>query len=396
MQTVIGVRFKQAGKIYYFGAGSMEIAQGDDVIVETARGTEFGHVALGPREVEDAEVTLPLKAVERVATDADRQQVAENRAKEKEAFRICEEKIAARELPMKLVGVEYTFDVSKIIFYFTADGRIDFRELVKDLAAVFRTRIELRQIGVRDEAKMLGGIGCCGRPLCCATFLGDFVPVSIRMAKEQNLSLNPTKISGICGRLMCCLKYENDVYCERRREQSALRKAQAPHPGSRVATMEGDGKVISISAQRRSATILLDDSRTIVASWEDIVEQEEDLSDVAALAAIAMLQSENGEPAGDRPYKRNGRGREDRKERSARGDGERRKKGARMEGEGAQRHRADRFEKGGRPRKERDGKGGRHASHDRSARREDGRSRPHRNPVKPQEGHHEGRPPQEE
>ena len=297
---------------------------------------------------------------------------------------------------MKLVGVEYTFDVSKIIFYFTADGRIDFRELVKDLAAVFRTRIELRQIGVRDEAKMLGGIGCCGRPLCCATFLGDFVPVSIRMAKEQNLSLNPTKISGICGRLMCCLKYENDVYCERRREQSALRKAQAPHPGSRVATMEGDGKVISISAQRRSATILLDDSRTIVASWEDIVEQEEDLSDVAALAAIAMLQSENGEPAGDRPYKRNGRGREDRKERSARGDGERRKKGARMEGEGAQRHRADRFEKGGRPRKERDGKGGRHASHDRSARREDGRSRPHRNPVKPQEGHHEGRPPQEE
>ncbi|MBQ4422455.1 MAG: stage 0 sporulation family protein, partial [Schwartzia sp.] len=237
MQTVIGVRFKQAGKIYYFGAGTMQIAQGDDVIVETSRGMEFGHVALGPREVEDSEVTLPLKAVERVATDEDRAQVAENRAREKEAFRICEEKIAARELEMKLVSVEYTFDVSKIIFYFTADGRIDFRELVKDLAAVFRTRIELRQIGVRDEAKMLGGIGCCGRPLCCATFLGDFVPVSIRMAKEQNLSLNPTKISGICGRLMCCLKYENDVYCERRREQSALRKAQAPHPGGRVATM---------------------------------------------------------------------------------------------------------------------------------------------------------------
>ena len=295
---------------------------------------------------------------------------------------------------MKLVGVEYTFVVSKIIFYFTADGRIDFRELVKDLAAVFRTRIELRQIGVRDEAKMLGGIGCCGRPLCCATFLGDFVPVSIRMAKEQNLSLNPTKISGICGRLMCCLKYENDVYCERRREQSALRKAQSPHPGSRVATMEGDGKVISINAQRRSATILLDDSRTIVASWEDIVEQEEDLSDVAALAAIAMLQNETGEPSGERPYKRNGHGREERKERSGRGDGERRKKGARAENEGLPKRRGDRFEKGGRPHK--DARGGRHASHDRSSRREDGRSRPHRNSAKPQEGHHEGRPPQEE
>ena len=394
MQTVIGVRFKQAGKIYYFGAGQMEIAQGDDVIVETARGTEFGHVALGPREVEDAEVTLPLKAVERVATDEDRARVADNRAKEKEAFRICEEKIAARELPMKLVGVEYTFDVSKIIFYFTADGRIDFRELVKDLAAVFRTRIELRQIGVRDEAKMLGGIGCCGRPLCCATFLGDFVPVSIRMAKEQNLSLNPTKISGICGRLMCCLKYENDVYCERRREQSALRKAQAPHPGGRVATMEGDGKVISINAQRRSATILLDDSRTVVASWEDIVEQEEDLSDVAALAAIAMLQNEeNGEE--QRPRRRGGRG--ERKERPQRGDGENRKKGSRAESEGAPKRRGERLDKGGKPRRERDGKGGnKHASHDRPPRREDNRGRSRKNFAETRDGDHEGRPPREE
>ena len=399
MQTVIGVRFKQAGKIYYFGAGSMDIAQGDDVIVETSRGIEFGHVALGPREVEDAEVTLPLKAVERKATDEDRAQVAENRAREKEAFRICEEKIAARELDMKLVSVEYTFDVSKIIFYFTADGRIDFRELVKDLAAVFRTRIELRQIGVRDEAKMLGGIGCCGRPLCCATFLGDFVPVSIRMAKEQNLSLNPTKISGICGRLMCCLKYENDVYCERRREQSAIRKSQAPHPGGRVATMEGDGKVISINAQRRSATILLDDSRTIVASWEDIVEQEEDLSDVAALAAIAMLQSEeNGEE--QRPRKRGGRGREDRKERQPRGEGEGRKKGPRREGENSPKRRGERFDKGdrnGKPRKERESRGGnKHASHDRPPRREEGRGRSRKNYAETRDGDHEGRPPREE
>ena len=395
MQTVIGVRFKRAGKIYYFGAGQMEIAQGDDVIVETARGTEFGHVALGPREVEDSEVTLPLKAVERVATDEDRAQVAENSAKEKEAFRICEEKIAARELPMKLVGVEYTFDVSKIIFYFTADGRIDFRELVKDLAAVFRTRIELRQIGVRDEAKMLGGIGCCGRPLCCATFLGDFVPVSIRMAKEQNLSLNPTKISGICGRLMCCLKYENDVYCERRREQFALRKVQAPHPGSRVATMEGDGKVISINSQRRSATILLDDSRTIVSSWEDVVEQEEDLSDVAALAAIAMLQNEaEGETWTERPRKR-GRAREERQGRAPRGDGEGRKKGAKAEGEERPKRRGERYEKNGRPRKE--GKGGnKHASHDRPPRREDGRGRSRRNFTEMRDEDYAGRPPREE
>ena len=395
MQTVIGVRFKQAGKIYYFGTGPMEIAQGDDVIVETSRGTEFGHVALGPREVEDAEVTLPLKAVERKATDEDRARVAENRIKEKEAFRVCEEKIASRELPMKLVNVEYTFDVSKIVFYFTADGRVDFRELVKDLAAIFRTRIELRQIGVRDDAKMLGGIGCCGRPLCCATFLGDFVPVSIRMAKEQNLSLNPTKISGICGRLMCCLKYENDCYCERRREQSAIRKAQAPHPGGRVATMEGDGKVISINAQRRSATILLDDSRTIVSSWEDIVEQEEDLSDVAALAAIAMMQSEAGEARPERSHKR-GR-REGRQGRATKNDNENRKKGAATEGEGAPKRRGDRFEKGGRSRRERDGRGGnKHASHERPQRRDEGRGRSRRNPMGTQDGNHEGRPPQDE
>ncbi len=238
MQNVVGVRFKQAGKIYYFSPGSLKLAQDDDVIVETSRGVEYGLVVIGPREVEDSTVVLPLKAVQRKATKADRSKVAENERKEADAFKICEKKIAAHKLPMKLVEVEYTFDVNKIIFYFTADGRIDFRELVKDLAAVFRTRIELRQIGVRDEAKLMGGIGCCGRPLCCATFLGDFEPVSIRMAKEQNLSLNPTKISGICGRLMCCLKYENDCYCGHCHKKP---KIQPPKQGGRVVSVEGEG-----------------------------------------------------------------------------------------------------------------------------------------------------------
>ncbi|MCR5177170.1 MAG: stage 0 sporulation family protein [Anaerovibrio sp.] len=273
MQTVVGVRFKRAGKIYYFSPGNMDIQQDDDVIVETARGIEFGSAVIGPREVPDSDVVLPLKEVLRKATEADKKKVLENTAKEKEAFDICEEKIKAHDLPMKLVQVEYTFDVNKIIFYFTADGRIDFRELVKDLAAVFRTRIELRQIGVRDEAKLMGGIGCCGRPLCCNTFLGEFEPVSIRMAKEQNLSLNPTKISGICGRLMCCLKYENDCYCGKQHKRV---KIKPPTQGSKVITAEGEGKVININQQRRSATILLDNSKTIVASWEDVIEKDED------------------------------------------------------------------------------------------------------------------------
>ena len=273
MQNVVGVRFKQAGKIYYFSPGSLKLAQDDDVIVETSRGVEYGLIVIGPRDVEDSAVVLPLKTVQRKATKADRDKVVENERKEKDAFRICEKKIAAHKLPMKLVEVEYTFDVNKIIFYFTADGRIDFRELVKDLAAVFRTRIELRQIGVRDEAKLMGGIGCCGRPLCCATFLGDFEPVSIRMAKEQNLSLNPTKISGICGRLMCCLKYENDCYCGHCHKKA---KIQPPKQGSRVVSVEGEGKVISLNQQRRTATILLDNSKTIVASWEDVIEKDDE------------------------------------------------------------------------------------------------------------------------
>ncbi|WP_304068301.1 PSP1 domain-containing protein [Megamonas hypermegale] len=273
MQTVVGVRFKKACKIYYFSPGELALVQGDGVVVKTARGIEFGTVVIGPRDVPDAEVVQPLKEVQRKATDEDRAKLAENNLKEQEAYKICEEKIRNRQLPMKLISVEYTLDVNKIIFYFTADGRIDFRELVKDLAAIFHTRIELRQIGVRDEAKLLGGIGCCGRPLCCATFLGDFEPVSIRMAKDQSLSLNPTKISGICGRLMCCLKYENDLYQGCSKHSNMV---TPPKQGSRVVSMEGEGKAISINMQKRTVTVLLDTKKTIVASWEDVIEKDED------------------------------------------------------------------------------------------------------------------------
>ncbi|NLG83764.1 MAG: stage 0 sporulation family protein [Firmicutes bacterium] len=219
MPKVVGVRFKQAGKIYYFDPDGLELEPGKQVIVETARGLEFGQIIVGPKEVPEEEITPPLKKVLRVATPEDLAQVEENRERERRARVIFEEKVAAHGLEMKLVDVEYTFDRSKIVFYFTAEGRVDFRELVKDLAAVFRTRIELRQIQVRDEAKMLGGFGPCGRPLCCATFLGEFEPVSIKMAKEQNLSLNPTKISGLCGRLMCCLRFECENYRRAKGEQ---------------------------------------------------------------------------------------------------------------------------------------------------------------------------------
>lgn len=212
MIDVIGVRFKSSGKIYYFDPNGLKIEPNTDVIVETARGLEYGKAVIGNRLVEEKKVVAPLKKVVRIATTEDREKMLSSQQKEAEAKRICNEKIIERQLPMKLVGVEYSFDGSKVLFYFTAEGRIDFRELVKDLASVFKTRIELRQIGVRDEAKMLGGLGSCGRELCCASFLGDFEPVSIRMAKEQNLSLNPSKISGICGRLMCCLKYESYGY----------------------------------------------------------------------------------------------------------------------------------------------------------------------------------------
>lgn len=236
MITVVGVRFKKAGKIYYFDPDSLDINKDDYVVVETARGIEFGNVTVGPKQVSEDEIVQPLKKVIRVAQEEDFIIHQNNKEKAKEAFKICERKIAEHGLEMKLIDVEYTFDNNKVIFYFTADGRVDFRELVRDLAAIFKTRIELRQIGVRDEAKMIGGLGPCGKPICCATFLGEFEPVSIKMAKEQSLSLNPSKISGLCGRLMCCLKYEQEVYEE-------LLK-NIPAVGSIVLTPEGKGTVI--------------------------------------------------------------------------------------------------------------------------------------------------------
>jgi cell fate regulator YaaT (PSP1 superfamily) len=239
LYNVVGVRFKKAGKIYYFNPGDLSIQKDSYVIVETVRGVEYGKVVIGPKQVDENDVVLPLKKVLRIADQKDRLIVEENRAAAKEAYAVCNEKVTTHQLDMKLVDVEYTFDRNKIIFYFTADGRVDFRELVKDLAAIFRTRIELRQIGVRDEAKMLGGIGPCGRMLCCSTFLGDFEPVSIKMAKDQNLSLNPTKISGLCGRLLCCLKYENDEY------ESA--KKALPDLGQVIDTPLGSGKVVGVN-----------------------------------------------------------------------------------------------------------------------------------------------------
>ena len=250
MTKVIGVRFRTAGKIYFFAPGKFDIRQGDHVIVETARGVEYGRVVSGPKEVKDEEVVQPLKPVIRMANDQDRKTVEKNHQKEKEAFKICQEKIRKHGLEMKLIDVEYTFDNNKVLFYFTADGRIDFRELVKDLAAVFRTRIELRQIGVRDETKIRGGIGICGRPLCCSTYLTEFAAVSIKMAKEQNLSLNPTKISGVCGRLMCCLTNEEETY--------EVLNSQLPSVGDTVTTKEGlTGVVNSLSVLRKQVKVVV-------------------------------------------------------------------------------------------------------------------------------------------
>lgn len=251
MTKVVGIRFRTAGKIYFFDPLHFEIKRGDNVIVETARGIEFGTAVSDEREVEDDKVVQPLKPVLRVASERDREQEAANKLKEKEAYRICLEKIQKHELEMKLIDAEYTFDNNKVLFYFTADGRIDFRELVKDLASVFKTRIELRQIGVRDETKILGGIGICGRPLCCHTHLSDFIPVSIKMAKEQNLSLNPTKISGVCGRLMCCLKHEEDTYEELNR--------RLPGIGDYVTTEDGlRGEVHSVNVLRQLVKVIVD------------------------------------------------------------------------------------------------------------------------------------------
>ncbi len=250
MVKVVGVKFKEAGKSYFFAPGNFNPEVGTAVIVETARGLEYGTVSMNMKEIQEEEVVAPLKEIVRIATSADREQVEKNRKKEKEAFLICEEKIAAHKLDMKLVDVEYTFDANKILFYFTADGRVDFRELVTDLASVFRTRIELRQIGIRDEAKMLGGIGICGRSLCCNSFLDGFHPVSIKMAKEQGLSLNPTKISGNCGRLMCCLKYEQNCYDEYYKI--------APSVGAIVSTPQGKGVVQGVTVLTGIAKVKLD------------------------------------------------------------------------------------------------------------------------------------------
>ena len=251
MIKIVGVRFRKAGKIYYFDPAGMEIETGTHVIVETARGIEFGTVMIPPREMEEDGVVQPLKPVIRIATEADEITEQKNKEKEKEAFQICLEKIAKHKLEMKLVEAEYTFDNNKLLFYFTADGRIDFRELVKDLASVFRTRIELRQSGVRDETKILGGIGICGRPLCCSTHLSEFIPVSIKMAKEQNLSLNPTKISGVCGRLMCCLKNEEETY--------EYLNSRLPNVGDHVTTIEGlKGEVQSVSVLRQLVKVIVE------------------------------------------------------------------------------------------------------------------------------------------
>ena len=249
MITVVGVRFKYAGKIYYFDPDDLDVKAGDHVIVETARGFEFGEAVIGKRDVSEDDIVSPLKKVVRIATDEDIAKNEDNKAREKEAFTTCLAKIEEHKLPMKLIDVEYTFDNSKIIFYFVADGRIDFRDLVKDLAAIFRTRIELRQIGVRDESKMVGGLGPCGRTMCCASFLGDFEPVSIKMAKEQSLSLNPSKISGVCGRLMCCLNYEQNTYEDIRRKTPAV--------GSMVRTVDGKGEVVETSTLLESVKVKL-------------------------------------------------------------------------------------------------------------------------------------------
>ena len=283
LQKVIGVRFKKAGRIHFYNPSTFNIEKGDTVIIDTPHGPEYGQVVISPREIVENKHKIPI--INRKANQDDLILIAENHRKEAEAFDICIEKISEHGLPMNLISVEYTFDLSKIVFSFTSNGRVDFRELVKDLASIFRTRIELRQVGVRDEAKLLGGMGGCGRPLCCATFLGDFIPVSIRMAKDQSLSLNPSKISGICGRLMCCLKYENDYYCENCPHESSMTVMKDFKLGARVIIDEGEGKIISLNRQRRTATIILDNSKTAIASWDNIFEAEDDDEDVKTIVA---------------------------------------------------------------------------------------------------------------
>ena len=315
MATVIGVRFKKAGKVYYFDPCDFWPKPGQNVVVETARGIEFGEVVTSPRSVSDQQIVAPLKKVVRIATEEDEQRAAFNARREEEAFRICQEKVLKHKLEMKLVSVEYTFDNSKIIFYFTANGRVDFRELVKDLASVFKMRIELRQIGVRDEAKMLGGLGSCGRPICCGAFLGDFQPVSIKMAKEQNLSLNPTKISGQCGRLMCCLKYEQETY-----EQTLKR---VPRVGKDIVTPDGVGVITEINAIRERVKVRIrvgeddsfevreysmDDVRKLGLGDQPAVREapkaQEKRPNVKKTPISQQTQEEQTEPEGEEPKRR--------------------------------------------------------------------------------------------
>ncbi len=334
MEKVIGVRFRTAGKVYFFDPGNFEIKKNDHVIVETARGIEYGTVVSPPAEVEDEKVVQPLKAVLRIANQKDDEQEAANKQKEKEAFKICLEKIREHGLQMKLIDAEYTFDNNKVLFYFTADGRIDFRELVKDLASVFKTRIELRQIGVRDETKILGGIGICGRPLCCHTHLSEFAPVSIKMAKEQNLSLNPTKISGVCGRLMCCLKNEEETYEELNRK--------LPSVGDFVTTDDGlKGEVQSVNVLRQMVKVIVD-----VGDEKEIQEYPADQlhfkkrhgkknkaeNEDAELKELENLEKQDGEGEKEQHSER-------KKEHSERSEGKNR---GRFEGKGRQRNRSER------------------------------------------------------
>ena len=316
MTRVIGVRFREAGKIYYFSPGKLEIKAGEHVIVETARGIEFGFVVLGSRDVDDSKVVQPLKTVIRMANKDDEAREENNKVKEKEAFRICKEKIRKHGLEMKLIDVEYTFDNNKILFYFTADGRIDFRELVKDLASVFKTRIELRQVGVRDETKIVGGVGICGRALCCHSYLSEFIPVSIKMAKEQNLSLNPSKISGVCGRLMCCLKNEEETY--------EYLNSKLPGIGDYVTTDDGlKGEVQSVNVLRQIVKVIVMVERDEEEIREYKVEQlkfrprrrkgKVDVED-AELKKLEALEKREGKP------KSNGKRESERAERSDRSE----------------------------------------------------------------------------
>lgn len=299
MISIIGVRFKPTGKVYYFDPQGFDVKRGDNVIVETSRGVEYGEVVQGIKEVEDSVVTNPLKGVLRIATEDDTATFRLNKEKEKDAYKICAEKIEKHGLDMKLIEVEYTFDGNKILFYFTSDGRVDFRELVKDLASVFKTRIELRQIGVRDESKTLGSIGICGRNLCCSQFLGEFVPVSIKMAKEQGLSLNPTKISGACGRLMCCLKYEQETY-------EAL-NSELPSMGIAVDTPNGRGTVVGVEVLKGKVRVCLEnDGETVFKDYDasEIVEcsvskkekKDEETSEKEDVAASKKTNRKNNRP----------------------------------------------------------------------------------------------------